>query len=192
MQQGLRQTIHTIIENTEGQQRISVQDVLDSFQHRGFGPLLLIPALVAALPTGAIPGIPSLCALIIISLALQLVLGKKSPWLPRRLCRLSLNRDKVSTAVKRFKPGIMQVEKYTYPRFKWLTYSIANRLTALVIIGCAVSMIALEVIPFAALAPAVVIALLALAITLHDGMLTLLGLTLAGLVVLLITLLFTQ
>ena len=34
----------------------SAGEIIARFEDRGFGPLLLIPSLIALLPTGAIPG----------------------------------------------------------------------------------------------------------------------------------------
>ncbi|WP_339927585.1 exopolysaccharide biosynthesis protein, partial [uncultured Cobetia sp.] len=42
---------------------ISLGDILEHFNSRGFGPLLVLPALLVLLPTGAIPGVPTTCAL---------------------------------------------------------------------------------------------------------------------------------
>ena len=41
----------------------SLGEVIERFEDRGFGPLLLMPALIALLPTGAIPGVPTLCGI---------------------------------------------------------------------------------------------------------------------------------
>ena len=45
---------------------ISLGDILEHFNSRGFGPLLVLPALLVLLPTGAIPGVPTTCALFIV------------------------------------------------------------------------------------------------------------------------------
>ena len=63
---------------------IHLQDVVDTFQSRGFGPLVTLPALLALLPTGGVPGVPTLCAIFIALIAVQQLFGRQSPWLPRK------------------------------------------------------------------------------------------------------------
>ena len=37
--------------------KITLQDIVDTFNSRGFGPVVLLPALIALLPTGGVPEI---------------------------------------------------------------------------------------------------------------------------------------
>ena len=48
------------IHKSEDGDKIKVEQILDTFKHRGYGPLLLVPALISILPTGAIPGVPAI------------------------------------------------------------------------------------------------------------------------------------
>ena len=57
---------------------LSLVSVVETMQGRGFGPLLLAPTLMVLLPTGAIPGVPTLSALLIM-LVESLLVGKR--WL---------------------------------------------------------------------------------------------------------------
>ncbi|QJX02492.1 hypothetical protein HML84_13100 [Alcanivorax sp. IO_7] len=54
---GLTDILRELAEWPDGG-RISLVSVVDTMQGRGFGPLLLAPALLVVLPTGAIPGCP--------------------------------------------------------------------------------------------------------------------------------------
>ncbi len=69
------------LDDADTGRKIRLRDVVDIFQARGFAPLLVIPALIVLLPTGAVPGVPTLCGLFIATMAIQLTLGKRSPWL---------------------------------------------------------------------------------------------------------------
>ena len=72
----LTETLEVLKEETKGD-KISIGDIVEALNHRGFGPLLIGPSLLVVMPTGAIPGIPSLCALLIILIAAQIAFGKR-------------------------------------------------------------------------------------------------------------------
>ena len=58
-------------------------------EKRGFGPMLALPSFIACTPIGAIPGIPSLAGATILLIALQILLGRRHPWLPERVMELT-------------------------------------------------------------------------------------------------------
>lgn len=79
-----------------GDQEVTVRDILTHLDRRAFGPLLLVPALLNVGPTGLIPGVNLTMALLIILISGQMVLGRASPWLPKRLLEVSiLERDEM-------------------------------------------------------------------------------------------------
>src|SRR5690606_20602698 len=88
----ITEVLEQVEEKTEGEARISIGEFLDTFEHRGYGPLLLIIALLIVLPTGGIPGIPTLLGLIIILIASQLAWGRSAPWLPKWLRKLGFKK----------------------------------------------------------------------------------------------------
>jgi len=171
----LEATLDRLEDVTSGE-TISVGDLLDAFEHRGFGPVLLILALVCMLPTGAIPGVASGTALVIVAMALQIVAGRRHPWVPRRVASMSLRRDAVLKALKTARPTARRIDRALATRLKFLTHHVANAIVALVICALAISIVPLQVIPFAAALPALVIAVFALGITARDGVLTVVGL----------------
>ena len=84
--------------------KLSLVSVVDTMQGRGFGPLLLAPCLIVLLPTGAIPGVPTLSALLIVLVAGQLVAGKRTPWVPGRLRDVTFERERLQPMVPRAPP----------------------------------------------------------------------------------------
>ena len=56
----------------ENSDKTSLGKVIERFEDRGFGPLLLVPALVALLPTGAIPGVPTICGITLFFICIQI------------------------------------------------------------------------------------------------------------------------
>ncbi|GHA93105.1 exopolysaccharide biosynthesis protein [Modicisalibacter luteus] len=155
--------------------RIHLQDIIDNFNSRGFGPLLVLPGLIVLLPTGAIPGVPSLCGLFIAMVAGQLVLGKSSPWLPRRLGQRGFDHDKFHRGVKWVTPWTARFDKLLKPRMMGLVNPLSRRLVAVLAVILALSMIPLELLPFAAAIPALAIVLMGLGLVADDGLMLMLG-----------------
>jgi len=156
--------------------RISLGMMLASLERRGFGALLLGPALVAVLPTGAVPGVPTTCAVTILFVAGQLVAGKRYPWVPGWLRRRYIHRDRFERACRYATPLTRRVDRMIYPRMPMLTRSPAPRLLAALCIILALVMMPLEIVPFAAALPASAITLLGLGLSATDGLLVVFGL----------------
>jgi len=155
---------------------LSLVSVVETMQGRGFGPLLLAPTLVVLLPTGAIPGVPTLSALLIMLVAGQLAFGKRTPWVPGRLRQVSFERKKFRAAVARVRPWTERIDRLLKPRLRALTVWPFNRIGAALCLLLAAAMVPLELVPFAAAVPALIIAFYALALAAHDGALALFSL----------------
>lgn len=156
-------------------ERVSLGQLVAALNQRGFGPLLLAPALIAMLPTGAIPGVPTICALTITLSAAQLALGRRSPWLRRR----ELNRQRFDRAYRLARPVTNRLDRLIRPRLVVPVGEPVSRLLALLCCLLAVAMIPLELVPLAAAMPATAIVFLALGLSARDGLLVLVGLAAA-------------
>lgn len=150
---------------------VSVGDVLDRTGHRSAGALLLVPGLIGLSPLGGIPTVPTLMALIVLILAVQVVIGQRNMWLPRRLRRRAVNDDRLSRAVDRMRPPARWIDRHFGHRLATLAAEPAIRAAALTCCVLALTAPALEIVPFAAAIPMGAIALLGIAITLRDGLL---------------------
>ena len=159
----------------DSEEKTTLDDIVKAFQQRGFGPLLVAPALVMVLPTGAIPTIPSLCALLVLLISVQTVFGKQYPWLPNRLREISFDGDKLEKGLDKLDPYAQKVDRYTSKRLRFLTRDIARRLAALLCCALAVVIVPLELVPFAVFAPGLAILIIGLGLALHDGILMLVG-----------------
>ncbi|WP_158773128.1 exopolysaccharide biosynthesis protein [Cobetia sp. L2A1] len=155
---------------------ISLGAILKHFNSRGFGPLLVLPALLVLLPTGAIPGVPTTCALFIVLIAGQLLLGYRTPWLPKRLAQFSFAHARLSHGVQRARPWTRRIDRLLKPRLGFMTRGLAYRGIALLAILLATTMVPLELVPFAAAIPAVTLLLLGLGLVGEDGLVILFAL----------------
>lgn len=155
--------------------RLSAGDVVNAFQHRGFGPLLLAPGLLALLPTGAVPGVPTIVGLLIVLVAGQMIIGRDEPWIPQRLRAASIEASKYQRVYQKVAPATRAIDKVLRPRLTVIVRPPAPRLIAIVCVLLALSMAPLELIPFMGAVPALVISLLGLGLTAEDGGVVALG-----------------
>ncbi len=155
----------------EGEDSVSVKDVVDAIGGRGFGPIIFVTALLGASPLGGIPGVPTLFAILVMLIAVQILLGRQSFWIPDRIGNRAVEDEKVTRSVGKARPVAQWMDRYFGHRLEALTGQPAQIAAACVVVGLCLMIPPLEVLPFAALIPFSAIALLGLAITVRDGVL---------------------
>lgn len=156
--------------------RLSAGDIVSAFEHRGFGPLLLAPSLLVLLPTGAIPGVPTVVGLLIVLVAGQMVVGRSEPWLPGKVREASIDAAKYHRVYEKVAPGTRAIDRVLRSRLEILVTPPAPRLIACLCIVLALTFAPLEFVPFLGALPALVIVVLGLGLTAHDGAVVALGL----------------
>lgn len=164
-----------ILEDETSGSRVVFGEVVEALNHRGFGPLLMAPALLTILPTGAIPGIPILSAVFIFLIAGQIVAGRRYPWLPRRLTEFSFEREKLLSAIERAKPYTKTIDRFVRPRLGFFSRKIFHSIIAAICCVLALGMAAVGFIPFVPALICLPILFFALGISAKDGALILVG-----------------
>ncbi|GAA4356096.1 exopolysaccharide biosynthesis protein [Kangiella marina] len=165
---GITDVLQSVKENASGE-KVELGEVVEHLENRGFGPILLAPALVALFPTGAIPGIPSACGILIFLIAIQMVWGKKHPWLPQKLKSIGFSQDKLAQVIDKSSPYTQKVDRWFKPRVSVLSQGVVKRLVALLCALAGLIMIPLELVPFAVMLPAFAIVLAAVGLSTEDG-----------------------
>ena len=160
---------------------VRVADVLDDFGARSFGPFIMIPAVLEITPVGGIPGVPTVLALFIALIAVQLLIGRDHVWMPQFVQRRAVGSKKLHKAVGKLKGMANFLDRYSKGRLEGLTKGTAIKLVAAVIIALCCTVPPLEFLPFASTIPMLAIAVLGLALTVRDGALLLGSLLFAGL-----------
>jgi hypothetical protein len=159
-----------ILENApEDQESFKLGEILTSFGSRSHGPLLFLPAFLAAAPTGAIPGVAIGMAVLLIILSLQMVFSPSSLWMPARITQTKVPRDKLTKALSMARPVARVIDRLMSPRLTWLVEKPFSYGVALLCCGLAVLMIPFAFIPFAASLPGFTIALFGVALVSEDG-----------------------
>lgn len=151
--------------------------VLDLIADRGFGLILLILALPAALPLPA-PGYATPFGIMMALLGLQMIRGRKTPWLPEKVRKRSVTKSKLERTVKNAGVPLRFVEWVIRPRLSGL----ARNRAFLALVGVIVVLMSISMsmpIPLTNTAPSFVIFVLAAGILEEDGLVLLGGLLLA-------------
>jgi hypothetical protein len=172
------QSLSDVIEGFGEDERpvLTVGQMLEQFDSRAFGAMLLVFGLLNCLPLP--PGSSTILSLPILLLAPQIAWGSDVPWLPRKLVEHPLKRDDLRGLFRRLTPIVRRMELVTRPRLQILFGPIGERL-----IGVVCTLLALVLvlpIPLGNLAPGATVAVLALALLQRDGLLALLGYLMAA------------
>lgn len=177
----LDQMLERIARAPWGNDRVSLDDVLNAVGRRSFGPVLLLAGLVTVAPViGDIPGMPTLMSGLVLITAAQLLLRREHFWLPGWLLGRSIASAKLDKAVAWLRRPARWVDRWTQRRLTILTQGPGLYLIALSCIAIAAAMPPMEVVPFSAnLAGAALIAL-GLALIAQDGVLAMLAIVLTG------------
>ncbi|MDQ0316578.1 exopolysaccharide biosynthesis protein [Amorphus orientalis] len=161
---------------TESSGTETVGSLIKRFGARSFGPVMVLMALFAILPTGAVPGFSAVFGAVVLYLSGQLLFGLSHLALPKRLARAEIPEDKLAGLLKRVRPTARLLDKTLKPRLTGLSEKPWVRLVAAMSAAMAVSMIALAFVPFAALPPGGVMLLIGLGLVSRDGIAVLAGL----------------
>lgn len=163
-----------------GGPRVTVQQIMDAVGHRSFGPLLLVTGLLGMTPVSAVPGAPTMIAMITLLVAGQLLIGRDTFWLPKFLLRRSVRTDRMQKTVEIIEKPARIVDRMVKPRLEALTGPVADRLVALVCVVLALAVPPLEFLPFVAFIPSAAIATFGLGLLARDGLLVLIALTISA------------
>ncbi|WP_242597204.1 exopolysaccharide biosynthesis protein [Billgrantia sulfidoxydans] len=156
----------------EGAGLVSLGDLLDEVGRRSFAPLLLVPGIITLMPVvGDIPGVPTLMALLVLLVAVQLLFRAHHFWIPGFLLNRSVSRQKLDKAIGWSRRPARWVDKWLKPRLTFLTHGAGIVAVALACILIALAMPPMEVVPFTANGAGFALTLFGLSLMAHDGLL---------------------
>lgn len=172
---GLLDTISGKFESVPDDTQVTVGELLDVVGHRAYGPLLLFIGLFSISPPSFITGVTWFSATLILLIAAQMAVGRRTPWIPGGMKRVSLSRRLLFKGIDAMKPWARSVDWILKPRLSFLTRWPFIVVVALFTIAIALTMYPLGFIPFAPFFPGIVIVFLGLGITARDGLVLILG-----------------
>jgi hypothetical protein len=165
----------------KGDDRKTLGGLIDAF---GEGSFALIFVLLMAVPALPLPtgGVTHVFEVIVMLLALELIVGRRTVWLPERWRRLELTGAKQERFIATLLRRIRSLERFSRPRARWL---FGHRLSGSVF-GALVVALALTAFlapPFSGLdtLPSIGVVVLALGYLLTDIVLAAAGLAIGAL-----------
>lgn len=153
--------------------------LLDALGDRGLASVLLLLAIPQVLPTPLL--LSNLLALPILAVAVQMLLGCHSPWLPAWVLRRSLARDRLERGCARLVPLLRRIERLIRPRYSFVWSRWNGRLLGAACL--AIALVSVAPLPFTGWVPGWALLLVALGLLQHDGLVVLAGLALGAVAV---------
>lgn len=147
--------------------RISVGEFVKQLGDRSFALVILIFSLPNSLPVPGIPGFSTITGLPILFVALQIMFGRESIWLPRKVARVRFSHRSMTKIIGKAIPAVLWLEKLLRPRLSFLCEGLGERFIGLLILLMA-SILCLPVVGGNFL-PGFAISLLALTLLEKDG-----------------------
>ncbi|MBI3997918.1 MAG: exopolysaccharide biosynthesis protein [Armatimonadetes bacterium] len=172
----LSAVIESLLDEAGGR-GITIGDIIDRTEDRGFGVLMTIfglPMLIPVLPPGSSTVVGSIFAIF----AIQMLSGAQRPWVPRRLRNRVLSQHAVEVLRTRGLPILRTGERWSRPRRIWFGERLTLRVVAVVTLLMGV--ILLGPFPFLNTLPALSVMLLGTALVNRDALSLLAGLVLGG------------
>jgi len=160
--------------------KVSVGDLLDALDERGYGPALTVLPLLELTPIGGIPCFPTLLALTIAIITVRLFMGYEHFWAPVWIRRRQLKSRHVMKSLDWLKPVTLRIDGQLHERLRPLAGRTGQRAACVVILATCATVPPLEIVPFATSGPMIVISIFGLAILFRDGLVMLAGLAAAA------------
>jgi hypothetical protein len=149
---------------------VSVGDMIDQLDSRAHGVLLLVLALPMCIPN--VPGISTIFGVLMLAPAIELVLGSRRLWVPKRVRLWRVDCNALRRTLHMTIPTLKRIEYLIKPRWTRLA-----RFPVTILIGLQTLLMAFILIlpiPFANWPPGMTVAMTALALLQRDGILMLL------------------
>jgi len=162
----------TVLASQEGD-RLTVGDIVAVLKDRAFALLVVILGLPNCLPMP--PPIPLICGLLLLLVAVQLIAGMSSPWLPKALLRRSVARRDVERAANRAVPLLRRLERWSRPRLAVFDSALGMRGIGVILLTLSAALVVAA--PIVGQIPlGIAVCLVGLGLVERDGIVVLAGL----------------
>lgn len=147
---------------------ISIGEFITLLGDRSFALVILIFSLPNSLPVPGIPGFSTITGLPILFIAFQMLMGRDSIWLPKKIAAKNFSYNFLRKIIKKALPVIVYIEKFLHPRMLGICNNNGER-----VIGLFIAMMAfILTLPIVGgnFLPGAAISLMALALLENDGL----------------------
>ncbi|MFT0892157.1 exopolysaccharide biosynthesis protein [Pseudochelatococcus sp. G4_1912] len=158
-------------------ERLAVTEIVQALGPQAFAVLIVVLGLPNCLPMP--PPIPLICGFLLFGVALQIVFGRTSPWIPKRLLNKSVARVDVARAVDQALPYVRRLEQWSRPRLAFFDTPFRMRLTGLALVLIATSLVTAAPI-IGQIPPGIATCLVGLGLVERDGLVVICGMVIGA------------
>ncbi len=163
----LAETLEQVLAS-EDERGPSIGELTSAVGEKGFGLLLVVLSLPSALPVPA-PGYSTPFGIVIGLLAIQMMVGRSTVWLPNKLKGVRINPTIAQKMIGAATKFLKFIEQFIRPRQLWIRSRIGQAGLAIVVLIMACLM--MLPIPLTNTFPAMVIFLVGVGLSEEDGLL---------------------
>lgn len=161
-----------ILLTRSAKESITIAEILQVTGERGIDLIMALLVLPFLFPMP--PGLSGIMGAACFCLAVQIAVGKKSLWLPRKISRFKFSRSFTQQTLIRLRRIIVWLEKIVRPRWQKMANNYyTKKINAFCIVW--LSILLMSPIPFTNSPPAITILLLSIANLEADGLLMWIG-----------------
>ncbi|APE27582.1 exopolysaccharide biosynthesis protein [Aurantiacibacter gangjinensis] len=158
-------------ELAKDQDDVTVGRIVNTFGPRTFGPAIMLPAMLEITPLGAVPGMPTVLAVIILLVAAQKMLGRTCLWLPGIITNRTIGDETLAKSTSKLRGIAGWLDRHFHRRWMFMTQTPFSQIAAGIVVLLCLIVPFLEVLPFASSVPMIAIAGFGLAVLVRDGVL---------------------
>ncbi|MEJ6394700.1 exopolysaccharide biosynthesis protein [Gymnodinialimonas sp. 2305UL16-5] len=150
---------------------VSLDWILTQLHERAFGLFLLVLALPCCIPF--LYGVPQIVALPLMFVSGQILLGRKAPWLPKKLGARTVSKEGLENLARRARPWLRRIEAVSRPRLVALTRAPLDQVmgAALVLFSASI----LVPLPGTNTVPGFAVVIVSMGLLQRDGILVVVG-----------------
>lgn len=154
---------------------VSVGDIIHVVGDRSFAPLLMLVGMLLVSPLSGVPTFPSMVAVVVLLVTLQMLFGRQHFWLPARLLHVKVPCNRMQAALTWLQRPARFVDRITRPRLTTLVRGPSIYVIALICLSIACLLPLMELILFSSSVAGAVLVVFGVALVSRDGLLALLG-----------------
>lgn len=114
------ETLLEIANHEVSTRKLTYQHLLEMLGNRAFGVVLLFFALPSAMPFSAIPGVSVIFSVPILIFACQMIVARKTLWLPKAIANRTVNHKTISKVIHTTVPYLVKMEYFLKPRWTFM------------------------------------------------------------------------
>lgn len=165
--------LQEIVQSNAKTKDLCFEDIIKLLGARAFGIALLFFSLPSALPFSVIPGVAFVFSIPILFFSIQMILGRNTLWLPKRIAKKTISYEAVTKIIDKTLPYLKKVEYFLKPRWAFMTSRPLEILNGFVILFLA--MLLLLPIPFSNFILSILLITFSLGLIEKDGIVILIG-----------------